>query len=113
MKPAQRKVAYGELSRHPFGSSDREQSEAARFMGGVSYAAIRETLPNVTASMDYLQGVARAVSSENKSISWTTPKREKCTVSFDATKRCITKGSITTFEDGITIPIRLPTGIFR
>ena len=73
MKPAQRKVAYGELSRHPFGSSDREQSEAARFMGGVSYAAIRETLPNVTASMDYLQGVARAVSSENKSTSWTTP----------------------------------------
>jgi len=73
LKPLQRKVAYKTIKVHPFGATDREQFEAARFMGQICYEAIRETLPHTTAAMDYLQGVAKIVSEENKAIVWRTP----------------------------------------
>ena len=72
-KPLQRKVSYGQLDAHPLGDSDRSQFEAARFMGQVSYEAIKGTLPDTTAIMDYLQSVAKVISTENKAIKWTTP----------------------------------------
>ena len=73
MKPLQRKVAYGKLKEHPLGDTERAQFEAARFMGQISYDAIKGSLPHVNATMEYLQGVAKVVSEENKPIKWTTP----------------------------------------
>lgn len=73
LKPLQRKVAYKTIDAHPFGETDREQFEAARFMGQICYEAIRESLPHTTAAMDYLQGVAKVVSEENKAVIWRTP----------------------------------------
>jgi DNA-directed RNA polymerase len=73
MKPLQRDVAYQKIDKHPLGATEQDQFEAARFMANVCYDSIRDTLPNVSEAMEYLQGVTEALARENKPIRWTTP----------------------------------------
>ena len=73
MEPLQRKYVYGEIDSHPFGNSESEQFEAARFLGRASYKVITETLPKVSEAMTYVQAAALTLSKENKYMSWISP----------------------------------------
>ena len=46
MQPLQKAVSYGELSKHPFGVSRREQESYARFLAKVNYQAVQTVSGN-------------------------------------------------------------------
>lgn len=87
MQPLQRKVAYGEIDKHPLGATEDEQFEAARFMAEVSYNAIQDVLPKVSEAMEYLQTVTEALARENKPIRWTSPSGFPIVQDYKKTKR--------------------------
>jgi len=72
MKPEQLKVTYGEIDNHPLHDDEQGQFECAWFMGDLVYKTISKVLLKTGESMDYLQAAARAVTSENKAIQWTS-----------------------------------------
>ena len=72
MKPEQLKVTYGEISKHPLHDEEQGQYDCSWFMGELVYKTISKVLVKTGESMSYLQAVARAVTSENKSIQWTS-----------------------------------------
>ena len=72
MKPEQLKVTYGEIENHPLHNEEQGQFECAWFMGDLVYKTISKVLLKTGESMTYLQAVARAVTSENKAMQWTS-----------------------------------------
>lgn len=87
MQPLQRKVAYKEIDKHPLGTTEEEQFDAARFMAQVCYDAIQDTLPKVSEAMEYLQNVTEALARENKPIRWTSPSGFPIVQDYRKTKR--------------------------
>jgi DNA-directed RNA polymerase len=72
MKPEQLKVIYGEIEKHPLHDDEQGQFDCAWYMGDLVYKTISKVLLKTGESMEYLQAAARAVTSENKAIQWTS-----------------------------------------
>jgi len=73
MQPLQKAVSYGELSKHPFGVSGREQESYARFLAKVNYQAVQTVIKSVASGMEFYQAYADALARESKSVRWTSP----------------------------------------
>lgn len=71
MKPLSLKVLSGELEVHPFG--DDGGYAAARYLSGVIYNSIVETVERPAEVMRYFQSIARIMAHEGKPTTWTTP----------------------------------------
>jgi len=86
MVPLERSVAYGELSKHPFGD-DHVQRDAARYLATINYETIRETLSSVSGAMDYIRALSEALSKENKVMRSTSPSGFPVFQRYQKTKR--------------------------
>lgn len=71
MRPLQLQVLAGEIPKHPFG--DDEGYAAARYLSGVTYQSIVETVKRPAVVMKYLQDIAGAMAHQDKCVYWTTP----------------------------------------
>lgn len=71
MRPLALKVLAGDIDKHPFG--DDGGYAAARYLSGLTYAAIVETVSKPAEVMRFLQTVARVMAHEQKPVTWTTP----------------------------------------
>ena len=71
MRPLQLQVLSGDIDKHPFG--DDGGYAAARYLSGLTYDAIVETVHRPAKVMRYLQQIARVVSHEGLPTLWTTP----------------------------------------
>ena len=58
---------------HPFGATEGDRRAAAMFLAKLVFAAVEETITSAKEAMQYLQSVAKALASEGKSVTWTTP----------------------------------------
>lgn len=75
MRPLSDAVLRGELVGHPFAAEgDRYDGDrAAKFLGGIVFDTIEETVQRPAEAMTYLQKVAKALAHEGKHTQWTTP----------------------------------------
>lgn len=71
MRPLQLLVLSGELEKHPFG--DDGGYAAARYLSGVTYSSIVETVERPAQVMRYLQNISRVMAHEAMPTFWTTP----------------------------------------
>jgi DNA-directed RNA polymerase len=71
MRPLQLQVLAGEIPHHPFGEDGG--FAAARYLSGLTYNSIVETVSKPAEVMRYLQNVARVMSHEGLPTYWTTP----------------------------------------
>lgn len=71
MRPLQLQVLSGDIEKHPFG--DDGGYAAARYLSGLTYDAIVETVNRPAKVMRYLQQIARVMSHEALPTFWTTP----------------------------------------
>ena len=71
MRPLQLQVLSGEIEKHPFGEDGGYA--AARYLSGLTYDAIVETVHRPAKVMRYLQQIARVMSHEGLPTFWTTP----------------------------------------
>jgi DNA-directed RNA polymerase len=71
MRPLQLQLLSGEIDQHPFG--DDGGYAAARYLSGLTYDAIVETVNRPAKVMRYLQQTARVMSHEGLPTFWTTP----------------------------------------
>lgn len=71
MRPLQLQVLSGDIEKHPFG--DDGGYAAARYLSGLTYDAIVETVNRPAKVMRYLQQIARVMSHEGSPTYWTTP----------------------------------------
>lgn len=71
MRPLALKVLSGDLDKHPFG--DDGGYAAARYLSGLTYSSIVETVSKPAEVMRFLQTVARVMAHEQKPVTWTTP----------------------------------------
>ena len=86
MVPLERKAAYREIKKHPFGD-DHVQRDAARYLANIQYETIRETLKSVSGAMDYLRGLSEALSKENKAMRSTSASGFPVFQRYQKTKR--------------------------
>jgi len=86
MVPLERKAAYREIKKHPFGD-DHVQRDAARYLANIQYETIRETLKSVSGAMDYLRGLSEALSKENKVMRSTSASGFPVFQRYQRTKR--------------------------
>lgn len=85
MEPLQKQKNYGKIKEHPFGDS-RDQVYYARYLAGINYEVIGETLSCVSTGMDFLQAHADALAREGKSVRWTTPSGFPAVQKYTKTK---------------------------
>lgn len=71
MRPLAVQVLAGELPAHPFGEDGGYA--AARYLSGVTYDSIVETVDRPAEVMKFLQAIARTMAHEGKPTTWTTP----------------------------------------
>lgn len=71
MRPLALQVLAGEIDKHPYG--DDGGYAAARYLSGLTYSAIVETVEKPAEVMRYLQQIARVMAHESKPTTWTTP----------------------------------------
>lgn len=71
MRPLSLLVLSGELDKHPYGEDGGYA--VARYLSGLTYSAIVETVERPAEVMRYLQQIARVMAHESKPITWTTP----------------------------------------
>ena len=71
MVPLAEKVLAGELEYHPYGEDNGRK--AAKYLSGVTYAAIESVVSRPADAMKYLQTIAKALAHEGKPVVWTTP----------------------------------------
>lgn len=71
MRPLQLQVLAGEIDKHPLG--DDGGFAAARYLSGITYDSIVETVHRPAEVMKYLQRVAGVMAHEEKPTVWTTP----------------------------------------
>jgi len=86
MVPLERKAAYREIKKHPFGD-DHVQRDAARYLANIQYETIRETLKSVSGAMDYLRCLSEALSKENKVMRSTSASGFPVFQRYQKTKR--------------------------
>ena len=86
MVPLERKAAYREIKKHPFGD-DHVQRDAARYLANIQYETIRKTLKSVSGAMDYLRGLSEALSKENKVMRSTSASGFPVFQRYQKTKR--------------------------
>ena len=86
MVPLERKAAYREIKKHPFGD-DHVQRDAARYLANIQYETIRETLKSVSGAMDYLRGLSESLSKENKVMRSTSASGFPVFQRYQKTKR--------------------------
>ena len=77
------KVMRGKLKENPFGTTDREQRQAASFLAGINYESVQEVLSSVSTGMKFLSGVAGLLAHEGKHFKFTNkiefPMQQKYT----------------------------------
>lgn len=71
MRPLSLQVLSGELDKHPYG--DDGGYAAARYLSGLTYSSIVETVDKPAEVMRFLQSIARVMAHEGKPVTWTTP----------------------------------------
>lgn len=71
MRPLALQVLSGELEKHPYG--DDGGYAAARYLSGLTYSSIVETVEKPAEVMRFLQSIARVMAHEGKPVTWTTP----------------------------------------
>ena len=71
MRPLALEVLAGNISSHPFG--DDGGYAAARYLSGITYSSIVDTVSKPAEVMRYLQSIARVMAHESKPVTWTTP----------------------------------------
>jgi DNA-directed RNA polymerase len=71
MRPLQLQVLAGEIPKHPFGEDGG--FAVARYLSGVTYQAIVDTVKRPAVVMSYLQDIAKTMSHLDQCVYWTTP----------------------------------------
>lgn len=71
MRPLALQVLSGELESHPYGEDGGYA--AARYLSGLTYSSIVETVEKPAEVMRFLQTIARVMAHEGKPVTWTTP----------------------------------------
>lgn len=71
MRPLQLQVLAGEIPKHPFGNDDGYA--VARYLSGVTYDSIVDTVKRPAVVMSYLQDIAKTMSHLEQCVYWTTP----------------------------------------
>lgn len=71
MRPLSLQLLSGEIEQHPYG--DDGGYAAARYLSGLTYSAIVETVDKPAEVMRFLQSIARVMAHEGKPVTWTTP----------------------------------------
>ena len=73
MVPLSKQVLVGKIQLHPFGPTSFETTKAARWLAAINMSSIRAVISSAQNGMDFLKGVAGALSHEGKPVRWKTP----------------------------------------
>lgn len=73
MVPLSKQVLIGALEVHPFGHTKLETTRAARWLASINMSSIRSVISSAQNGMDFLRGLAGALSHEGKPVRWKTP----------------------------------------
>ena len=82
MQPLQKLVNYKRLNRHPIADNADDRFTSARYLGVVSYAAIKQILPGAAATMEWVQSVVKVLAEDGKPICWTSPSGFKAVQTY-------------------------------